>query len=423
MDSSSPAPATRAAGPSSSGSPDRGRLGLRRLQRQRDQRRLVRGPVAAGAPGRNQVVPTSSRRRASRAARPRRTRGAAPVTARLLVGRVALDRAPPAASRRPRRSPRGSGRSCPGSSTGLSSGASRRRARRPTAAPSSFVRDGRRAAAQGFAGARTAAPGGRGGATALHAGRGPRRVRLPGGVALRPPAGPDARTNLALVNAGRTAAPHAPLRGLRRLSGGRKIGTSPDLVLGPGAWLQVDRVPQQLRPPRGVRRVYGVSGNERFLAYAVVNDGPRPGGPERTTGASSRWRRRSRPASVGRRRTRLPRPARARKKQEWGTSTKSSWSRGASRCAPSCRARCRASKNCGALPEKWSSARPSNGAAEPRRSCHSAFASTASAALTSIADPPISAARATISSPYSGQCAGELRPRSSSDGDGRTGPT
>jgi hypothetical protein len=62
-------------------------------------------------------------------------------------------------------------------------------------------------------------------------------------------------------------------------SGGRRIGSSRDLVLGPGAWLQVDRVLSDFALREGYVRVTRVAGNERFLAYAVVNDGASPGGP------------------------------------------------------------------------------------------------------------------------------------------------
>ena len=60
---------------------------------------------------------------------------------------------------------------------------------------------------------------------------------------------------------------------------GRRVGTSRDVVLGPGAWLQVDRVLLPFSLREGYVRVSRVSGVERFLAYAVVNDGASPGGP------------------------------------------------------------------------------------------------------------------------------------------------
>ena len=60
---------------------------------------------------------------------------------------------------------------------------------------------------------------------------------------------------------------------------GRRIGASRDLVLGPGEWRQVDGVLGDFLLRAGYLKVSRVSGNGRFLAYAVLNDGPAPGGP------------------------------------------------------------------------------------------------------------------------------------------------
>jgi len=134
-------------------------------------------------------------------------------------------------------------------------------------------------AAQGYAGARTASPASGGGAYGL----------------FTPGASVDdcayreawlfglrqddvARTNLALVNADADGGPVTLRYEVFEASGGRKVGTSRDVVLGPGEWVQVDRVLREYALREGYVRVVRVSGNERFLAYAVVNDGPVPGG-------------------------------------------------------------------------------------------------------------------------------------------------
>ncbi|MBK9967517.1 MAG: PQQ-dependent sugar dehydrogenase [Holophagales bacterium] len=134
-------------------------------------------------------------------------------------------------------------------------------------------------AVQGYAGARTASPAPGGGAYGLF---------TPGVTAddlawreawlfgLRQDE--SVRTNLALVNAdpdgGAVTLRYEVFEG----TAGRKVGTSRDLVLGPGEWVQVDRVLRDFALRDGYVRVLRVSGSERFLAYAVVNDGPVPGG-------------------------------------------------------------------------------------------------------------------------------------------------
>jgi glucose/arabinose dehydrogenase len=135
-------------------------------------------------------------------------------------------------------------------------------------------------AAQGYAGARTAAPAEGGGAYGL----------FTPGASLAECAYDEAwlfglrqdgavRTNLALVNAGADGGDLALRYEVFDADTGRKVGTSRDLVLGPGAWLQVDRVLLAYSLREGYVRVSRVSGVERFLAYAVVNDGAAPGGP------------------------------------------------------------------------------------------------------------------------------------------------
>ena len=134
-------------------------------------------------------------------------------------------------------------------------------------------------AVQGYAGARTASPAAGGGAYGLF---------TPGAsvddcafreawlFGLRQD---DAvRTNLALVNADADGGSVTLRYEVFEASAGRKVGTSRDVVLGPGEWVQVDRVLREYALREGYVRVFRVSGNERFLAYAVVNDGPVPGG-------------------------------------------------------------------------------------------------------------------------------------------------
>ena len=133
--------------------------------------------------------------------------------------------------------------------------------------------------AQGYAGARTAAPAAGGGAYGLF---------TPGSAVaecafreawlfgLRQD--DEVRTNLALLNAGPGGGSITLRYEVYEPVGGRKIGTSRDVVLEPGEWFQVDRVLLGWALHAGYVKVSRVAGNERFLAYAVVNDGPVPGG-------------------------------------------------------------------------------------------------------------------------------------------------
>ena len=86
------------------------------------------------------------------------------------------------------------------------------------------------------------------------------------------------RTNLALLNADADGGSVTLRYEVFEAAAGRKVGTSRDVILGPGEWVQVDRVLRDYALREGYVRVFRVSGNERFLAYAVVNDGPAPGG-------------------------------------------------------------------------------------------------------------------------------------------------
>lgn len=134
--------------------------------------------------------------------------------------------------------------------------------------------------AQGYAGARTAAPAAGGGGFGLFtpgASLGECAHREAWLFGLRQDAA--VRTNLALVNAGEDGTDVTLRYEVFDADTGRKVGTSRDLVLGPGAWLQVDRVLLGYALREGYVRVSRVSGVERFLAYAVVNDGASPGGP------------------------------------------------------------------------------------------------------------------------------------------------
>jgi hypothetical protein len=133
--------------------------------------------------------------------------------------------------------------------------------------------------AQGYAGARTAAPAPGGGGYGLF---------TPAAVAsecafreawlfgLRQD--DSVRTNLALVNAGADGGAVTLRYEVYEPVGGRLVGSSRDVVLGPGAWTQVDRVLGDFALREGYVRVVRVAGSDRFLAYAVVNDGPVPGG-------------------------------------------------------------------------------------------------------------------------------------------------
>jgi glucose/arabinose dehydrogenase len=134
-------------------------------------------------------------------------------------------------------------------------------------------------AVQGWAGVRIVAPAPAGGAFGLFTpalGRDECAFREAWLHGLRQD--DEVRTNLALVNAGADGGEITLRYEVFDAEGGRKVGTSPDLVLGPGAWLQVDRVLAEPAIREGYVRVFRVAGNERFLAYAIVNDGAAPGG-------------------------------------------------------------------------------------------------------------------------------------------------
>lgn len=87
------------------------------------------------------------------------------------------------------------------------------------------------------------------------------------------------RSNLALVNA--SAAASVTL-GVDLFDGvtGRLARTTGPVSLGPLGWTQLDRVLEGPGLTGGLARVYRISGEGRFLAYGVVNDGARTG--ERT---------------------------------------------------------------------------------------------------------------------------------------------
>jgi hypothetical protein len=134
-------------------------------------------------------------------------------------------------------------------------------------------------AAQGYAGARTASAAPGGGAYGLF---------TPGTAVVECAyreawlfglrQDDEVRTNLALLNADADGGPVTLRYEAFDASSGRRIGASRDVVLGPGEWVQVDRVLGEFALREGYLRVWRVSGNDRFLAYAVVNDGPAPGG-------------------------------------------------------------------------------------------------------------------------------------------------
>jgi len=133
--------------------------------------------------------------------------------------------------------------------------------------------------AQGWAGVRTSAPAAGGGAYGLFtpaAGLAECAFREAWLFGLRQDEA--VRTNLALVNAGHDGGPVTLRYEVFHATNGQRVGTSRDLVLGPGAWLQVDRVLRDFSLREGYIKVSRVAGNDRFLAYAVVNDGPVPGG-------------------------------------------------------------------------------------------------------------------------------------------------
>lgn len=134
--------------------------------------------------------------------------------------------------------------------------------------------------APGYAGARTAAPAPGGGAYGLFTpGAELSRCAFEEAWLFGLRQDDAVRTNLALVNAGSDGGPLTLRYEVFDAATGRRIGSSRDVELAPGAWLQVDRVLSAFALREAYLRVFRVSGVERFLAYAVVNDGPAPGAP------------------------------------------------------------------------------------------------------------------------------------------------
>ncbi|HQP87151.1 MAG TPA: hypothetical protein PLL76_12925, partial [Thermoanaerobaculia bacterium] len=134
--------------------------------------------------------------------------------------------------------------------------------------------------APGYAGARTAAPADGGGAYGLFTpGTGLAECAFHEAWLFGLRQDDSARTNLALVNVEPDGGPITLRWEAFDATAGRRIGASRDLVLGPGEWRQVDGVLGDFLLRAGYLKVSRVSGNGRFLAYAVLNDGPAPGGP------------------------------------------------------------------------------------------------------------------------------------------------
>lgn len=134
--------------------------------------------------------------------------------------------------------------------------------------------------APGYAGARTAAPADGGGAYGLFTpGTGLAECAFREAWLFGLRQDDSARTNLALVNVEPDGGPVTLRWEVFDATGGRRVGTSRDLVLGPGEWRQVDGVLGAFVLRSGYLKVSRVSGNGRFLAYAVLNDGPAPEGP------------------------------------------------------------------------------------------------------------------------------------------------
>lgn len=85
------------------------------------------------------------------------------------------------------------------------------------------------------------------------------------------------RTNLALLNAAANRGPVTLRYTVFDGADGRTAGVSNDVTLGPGAWLQVDRLLSKYGLENGYVRVERVGGTAPFVAYAVLNDGGIPG--------------------------------------------------------------------------------------------------------------------------------------------------
>jgi hypothetical protein len=82
-----------------------------------------------------------------------------------------------------------------------------------------------------------------------------------------------ARSNLALTNTGTNGGSlKLAYEVFDGLSGARKFSSS-GVTLGPGAWVQINSVLEQAGVSQGYVRVWRLEGDERFLAYGVLNDG------------------------------------------------------------------------------------------------------------------------------------------------------
>jgi hypothetical protein len=93
----------------------------------------------------------------------------------------------------------------------------------------------------------------------------------------------ESRTNLALVNTGE-ADENANTFRVELFDGetGSKVNTVEGLTLGARRWMQIGTVLSQYAPgiTHGNAQVTRTAGSNPFIAYAVINDGGRPG--ERT---------------------------------------------------------------------------------------------------------------------------------------------
>jgi hypothetical protein len=81
------------------------------------------------------------------------------------------------------------------------------------------------------------------------------------------------RSNLALVNVGDVGQPVTLSYEVYDGSTMQKAGQSAAFTLPPGGWKQVNSVLVDFGVSNGYVRVVKVSGDDRFIAYGVVNDG------------------------------------------------------------------------------------------------------------------------------------------------------
>lgn len=132
----------------------------------------------------------------------------------------------------------------------------------------------------GFVGARTAAPvdgTGPGEYGLFYPGVGPSFAALNEAWVYGLAQDAGDRSNLAVANLGDAGDPISFRVDVYNGSTGQLTGSTSAATLAPGGWMQVNAILQSFGVSNGYAHVVKLTGNSRFFAYGVVNDGGAPG--------------------------------------------------------------------------------------------------------------------------------------------------